>query len=93
MNELYNLLKYSLNFIIVLGLPCVVGVNAIALPIIDLLAGSEFYDSATALHILTITLSFSLLGGMVWEYDNASSRKRENVSIIMRYLCTGKHYT
>lgn len=61
--EVNRLLKYSLNFIIVLGLPCIVGVNAIALPIIDLLAGSEFYGAVTALHILTITLCFSLLGG------------------------------
>lgn len=61
--EVNRLLQYSLNFIIVLGLPCIVGVNAIALPIIDLLAGSEFYGAVTALHILTITLSFSLLGG------------------------------
>ena len=61
--EVNKLLKYALNFIIVLGLPCIVGVNAIALPIIDLLAGSEFYGAVTALHILTITLSFSLLGG------------------------------
>ena len=34
--EVNRLLKYSLNFIIVLGLPCIIGVNAIALPIIDL---------------------------------------------------------
>lgn len=61
--EVNRLLKYSLNFIIVIGLPCIVGVNAIALPIIDLLAGTEFYGAVIALHILTITLSFSLLGG------------------------------
>lgn len=61
--EVNRLLKFSLNFIIILGLPCIVGVNAIALPIIDLLAGSEFYGAVTALHILTITLSFSLFGG------------------------------
>lgn len=61
--EVNKLLKYALNFIIVLGLPCIVGVNVIALPMIDLLAGSEFYGAVTALHILTITLSFSLLGG------------------------------
>ena len=58
-----ELLKYSLNFIIVLGLPCIVGVNAIALPIIDLLAGPEYYGASISLHILTITLLFSLLGG------------------------------
>ena len=61
--EVNRLLKYALNFIIVLGLPCIAGVNAIALPIVDVLAGSEFYGAVTALHILTITLSFSLLGG------------------------------
>ena len=61
--EVNKLLKYSMNFIIVLGLPCIVGVNVIALPIIDVMAGSEFYGAATSLHILTITLAFSLIGG------------------------------
>ena len=61
--EINKLLNYSLNFIIVLGLPCIVGINAIALPIIDLLAGTEFYGAETALHIFTITLSISLLSG------------------------------
>lgn len=61
--EVNKLLKYSMNFIIVLGLPCIVGVNVIALPIIDLMAGPEFYGAATSLHILTITLAFSLIGG------------------------------
>ena len=63
--EVNRLLKYSLNFIIVLGLPCIVGVNSIALPIIDLLAGEGYYGSVIALHILTITLAFSLLGGWI----------------------------
>lgn len=61
--EVNRLLKYSMNFIIVLGLPCIVGVNAIAMPIIDVMAGPEYYDAVTALHIFTVTLFFSLIGG------------------------------
>lgn len=63
--EVNRLLKYSMNFIIVLGLPCVVGINMIAKPIIYLMAGQEYLGAETALHIFTCTLFFSLLGGWI----------------------------
>lgn len=63
--DINSILKYSLNFILVLGIPCIVGINSLALPIIDVLAGSEFHGAVIALHIFSITLAFSLIGGWV----------------------------
>lgn len=60
-----RLLKHSMNFIIVLGLPSIVGMNALAEPIIYLMAGQEYLGAAPALHILTGTLFFSLIGGWI----------------------------
>lgn len=64
-HEINRLLKYAVNFIIVLGLPCIVGINVLAEPIIHLMAGEEFLGAAKALHILTLTLLFSLIGGCI----------------------------
>lgn len=60
-----GLLKYSLNFIIVLGLPCIAGVNVIGKQIILIIAGDQYLGATTALHILTCTLFFSLIGGWI----------------------------
>lgn len=60
-----GLLKYSLNFIIVLGLPCIAGVNVIDKQIISIIAGDQYLGATTALHILTCTLFFSLIGGWI----------------------------
>lgn len=60
-----ELLKYSLNFIIVLGMPCIVGLNAIAEEIIVLIAGNSYRGAALSLHILTIALGCSFIGGWI----------------------------
>lgn len=60
-----NLLEYALGFIIVLGVPCIVGLNAIAEEIIVLLAGEAYRDAALSLHILTIALACSFVGGWI----------------------------
>lgn len=59
------LLKYSLNFIIVLGLPCVVGLNVITKEIILLIAGKSYLGAELSLRILTISLAFSFIGGWI----------------------------
>lgn len=63
--EANRLLKHSLNFIIILGLPAIVGINVLAKPIIYLMAGGEYLGAAPALHIFTGTLLFSLIGGWI----------------------------
>lgn len=64
-SKVNELVKYSLNFIIVLGLPCLVGMNLIAREIITLIAGIEYVDAALSLRILSISLLFSFLGGWI----------------------------
>lgn len=63
--EANRLLKHSMNFILVLGLPAIAGMNALAKPIIYLMAGQEYLGAAPALHIFTGTLAFSLIGGWI----------------------------
>lgn len=60
-----DLLEYALGFIIVLGVPCIVGLNAIAEEIIVLLAGEAYREAAVSLHILTIALGCSFIGGWI----------------------------
>ena len=59
------LLKYSLNFIIVLGLPCLVGLNAITKEIILLIAGEAYLGAELSLRILTISLACSFISGWI----------------------------
>lgn len=63
--EINRLLKYAMNFIVVIGLPCLVGLNVITKEIIYLIAGQEYVDATLSLKILTISLACSLLGGWV----------------------------
>ena len=60
-----ELLKYSLNFIIVLGLPCIVGLNVITKEIIFLIAGEAYLGAELSLRILTISLAFSFISGWI----------------------------
>lgn len=60
-----ELAAYSIRFIITLGLPCIVGINVICPQIIELLSGPDFLEASTSLHILTIALGLSYLGGFI----------------------------
>lgn len=64
-NQINNLLKYSLNFIIVLGLPCLIGLNVITKEIILLIAGETYLGAELSLRILTISLGCSFIGGWI----------------------------
>ena len=64
-NQVNRLLKYSLNFIIVLGLPCLVGLNVITKEIILLIAGEAYLGSELSLRILTLSLGFSFISGWI----------------------------
>lgn len=63
--KINHLLKYVAQFIITLGFPCVVGLNILASEIIEIMAGKEYLRAVPALHILTISLLFSYVGGYV----------------------------
>ena len=79
--EINRLLKYSLNFIVVLGLPCIAGINAITTPIIYVLAGEQYIGASVALHILTATLTFSFISGWITNMILLPA-SRENVCLI-----------
>lgn len=63
--EINRLLKYALNFIIVLGMPCITGITAIAPELIDLISGEAYLEAATSLLILMIALAASFAGGFI----------------------------
>lgn len=63
--EINNLIRYTLNCIVTLGLPCIVGINVITKEIIEIIAGNEYMGATISLHILTIALLMSFLGGIL----------------------------
>lgn len=64
-NSISKLFNYALNFIVVLGLPAITGINMLCPEIISCLAGNEYLAATSSLRILTIALIFSLLGGLI----------------------------
>lgn len=63
--EINKLLKYGIGFIIVLGFPCITGINILSKEILFLLGGEKFILADTSLHLLSVSLLFSFLGGFV----------------------------
>lgn len=58
-----RILRYALSFIVTLGIPCLVGLNVITVPLIYTVAGANYVDAALSMHILTIALACSFIGG------------------------------
>lgn len=58
-----RVLRYALSFIITLGIPCLVGLNVITGPLIYTVAGKGYVEASTSMHILTIALACSFIGG------------------------------
>lgn len=58
-----RILRYALSFIVTLGIPCLVGLNVITIPLIYTVAGADYVDTAMSMHILTIALACSFIGG------------------------------
>lgn len=79
--KINELLKYSLNFIIVIGIPCIVGLNVITKELIYVIAGEEYLPAGIALHILSIALLLSFVGGWIGNMMMLPSG-REKVSLI-----------
>lgn len=63
--EINSYLTYALNFIVLLGLPCIVGICSIPSEIIYLIAGQEYLGATLSLQILTIALACSFIGGWI----------------------------
>ena len=64
-DSINHTLQYALNFILTLGVPCVIGMNLLAPEIIKIAAGPAYADAAHVLGILAITLAISLIWGFV----------------------------
>lgn len=57
------LLRKILGFSLMLGLPCVAGLNMLADEAVQIVGGVSYSAAAPALRILTLALFFSLIGG------------------------------
>lgn len=86
--EINRLLKYGFGFICTLGIPCLVGLNAIAKEIILLIAGEKYIGAVYSLHILTIALLFSFIGGFIGNMILLPSGK-EKICLISGIVCAG----
>ena len=64
-NEINKLLKYSLNFIIVLGIPSICGLEVLAPHLISVVAGEAYLDATLSLRLLGCALFCSFIGGWV----------------------------
>ncbi len=64
-HNINKLLRYSLNFILTLGVPCIIIMNLLASEIIEIAAGAEYLGAVDSLRILSITLAVSLIWGFV----------------------------
>lgn len=85
-DEINKLLKYALNFILVLGIPSICGLEIIAPHLISALAGEEYVDASLSLRILGIALLFSFFGGWVGNMIRIPSGK-EKSSLVITSVC------
>ena len=76
-----KILSYSLNYIILLGLPLITGLNVMAKEIVIIIGGKEYVDAAITLRILTAALLFSLIGGFIGNIIFMSSG-REKIALM-----------
>lgn len=64
-DKINEILQYAINFIIVVGTPCLVGLFFMAPQIVEIVGGKEYLNAAPSLMILTVALAFSFLAGFV----------------------------
>ena len=83
-DEINRLLKYSLNYILVLGIPCICGLEIIAPQLIALIAGEAYLGAAPALRILGFAMLCSFFGGWVGNMTFLpAGRERTSVKISL----------
>lgn len=63
--EINKILRYAFGFIAILGIPCLVGMNVIAEGIVQIIAGNQYIESVKVIHILSLALACSLIGGFI----------------------------
>lgn len=80
-SKINELLKGALSFSVVLGLPCIVGLNVLTTEIIEIIAGKEYLGAATCLHISTISMGFSILSGIFGNMILLPARREKQFTI------------
>lgn len=78
--EINKLLKYALNYILVLGIPSVCGLEVIAPHLIRVIAGESYLGAALSLRILGIAMLFSFIAGWIGNMTRIPAG-RERVSL------------
>ena len=73
--EINRLLKYALNFIVVLGIPSICGLEIIAPQIVVTIAGEAYADAALSLRILGFAMLCSFFAGWVGNMTRLPSGK------------------
>ncbi len=73
--------KKAMNFIVVLGLPCAVGLCLMSNDIIALVGGPEYAKASTSLCMLSVAMACSFIGGLIGNVINIPAG-REKVSLI-----------
>lgn len=56
-----KMLRYALNFLLTLGVPCIIGLNLFAPELIEVVVGVEYIEAASSLKILSVSLAISLI--------------------------------
>lgn len=76
--EFNGLLQNAFRFMMLLIMPCMVGMFLISPEVIRLIAGEEFLPGASASRILAVNLFFSPINGFI-AYQIFMPRKKENI--------------
>lgn len=79
-DEINKLLKYALNYIVVLGIPSICGLEIIAPHLIITFAGNAYADAALSLRLLGVALLCSFIGGWIGNMTRLPAG-REGVSL------------
>jgi O-antigen/teichoic acid export membrane protein len=64
-DEINKLISYSVRFVMTAGIPCIVGIIAVADQLVAVVAGPDYISASEPLRILTVALLFSYMGGIV----------------------------
>lgn len=82
-DQINPLLRKILSFLVALGLPCVVGICAMAPEILILIGGEAYLTAVPALQLLMIALFFSLFGGSFIGNVIMLSSNREKIYLVV----------
>ena len=83
--EINKLLRYATSFTLVIGLPCIVGINMLAEDMILVVAGEEYINAAACLRILSVSMVASFAGNIYGNMILLSSNREKR--FIIACIC------